>query len=151
MTPVSVSKDAQTVEIQSTNVEKATSSSVQTSFTPTSLSNTSASNNENIPAVIDSDSSSTMNVSASEFTPTTTLPETSVSNPYPATSVPPTLAGVSLVIPQLGVNMGQASFDPGQTSSDISLPHGRYFRQFWGTATFTSESLHTARCNSLYL
>ena len=119
MTPVSVSKDAQTVEIPSTNVEKATSSSVQTSFTPTSLSNTSASNNENIPAVIDSDSSSTMNVSASEFTPTTTLPETSVSNPYPATSVPPTLAGVSLVIPQLGVNMGQASFDPGQTSSDI--------------------------------
>ena len=33
----------------------------------------------------------------------------------------------------------------------ISLSHGRYFRQFWGTATFTSESLHTARCNSLYL
>ena len=60
-----------------------------------------------------------MNVSASEFTPTTTLPETSVSNPYPATSVPPTLTGVSLVIPRLGVNIGQASFDPGQTSSDI--------------------------------
>ena len=33
----------------------------------------------------------------------------------------------------------------------ISLSHNRYFRQFWGTATFTSESLHTARCNSLYL
>ena len=32
----------------------------------------------------------------------------------------------------------------------ISLSHGRYFRQFWGTATFTSESLHTARCYSLY-
>ena len=33
----------------------------------------------------------------------------------------------------------------------ISLSHNRYFCQFWGTATFTSESLHTARCNSLYL
>ena len=74
MTPVSANEDAQTVEIPSTNVEKATSSSVQTSFTPTSLSNTSASNNENTPAVIDSDFSSTMNVSASEFTPTTTFP-----------------------------------------------------------------------------
>ena len=35
-------------------------------------------------------------------------------------------------------------------SLPISLSHGRYFRQFWGTATFTSESLHTAKCNSLY-
>ena len=33
----------------------------------------------------------------------------------------------------------------------INLSHGRYFRQFWGTATFTSECLHTARCNRLYL
>ena len=92
---------------------------MQTSFTPTSLSNTSASNNETTPAVIDSDSSSTMNVSASEFIPATTLLETSVSNLYPATSALPTFTGVSLVIPQLGVNMGQASFDRGQTSSDI--------------------------------
>ena len=40
---------------------------------------------------------------------------------------------------------------PGELMTAISLSHGRYFRQFWGTATFTSESLHTARCNSLYL
>ena len=33
-------------------------------------------------------------------------------------------------------------------SKQISLSHNQYFRQFWGTATFTSESLHTARCNS---
>ena len=42
-------------------------------------------------------------------------------------------------------------FHLGLGYSEISLSHGRYFRQFWGTATFTSESLHTARCNSLYL
>ena len=69
--------------------------------------------------VIDSDSSSPMNVSASEFTPTTTLPEASASNPYPATSVPLNATGASLVMPQMGVNMGQAFFDPGQNSNDI--------------------------------
>ena len=38
-----------------------------------------------------------------------------------------------------------------KAKATFSLSHGRYFRQFWGTATFTSESLHAARCNSLYL
>ena len=107
VTPLSVSKEPQTAEIQfvpSTNVENATSFSVQTSSTH---------------VVIDSDSSSTMNVSASEFIPTTTLPEASASNPYPATSVPLNVTGASLVIPQMGVNMGQSSFDPGQHSNDI--------------------------------
>ena len=107
VTPLSVSKEPLTAEIQSvpsTNVENATSCSVQTSSTH---------------VVIDSDSSSTMNVSASEFTPTTTLPEASASNPYPATSVPLNVTGASLVIPQMGVNMGQASFYPGQNSNDI--------------------------------
>ena len=107
VTPLSVSKEPQTAEIQSvpsTNVENATSFSVQTSSTH---------------VVIDSDSSSKMNVSASEFTPTTTLPEASASNPYPATSVPLNATGASLVIPQMGVNLGQASFYPGQNSNNI--------------------------------
>ena len=46
---------------------------------------------------------------------------------------------------------GGLIYIPADAIESISLSHGRYFRQFWGTATFTSESLHTARCNSLYL
>ena len=144
VTPLSVSTEPQTAEIQffpSTNVENATSSNVQTSMAPVSVSKDAvtveipsapSTNVENTTSfsvqtssthvVIDSDSSSAMNVSASEFTPTTTLPEASASNPYPvATSVALNITGASLVIPQMGVNMGQASFDPGQNSNDIHL------------------------------
>ncbi len=97
-------------------------------MTPTSSSSTFVANNQNVPAVIVSGSTTTINVSATEFFPTTTLPdstystavnENSASNPYPPTNEHLIPTSASPTVPQTEMNMGQTSFDPGQTPTNI--------------------------------
>ena len=111
-----VSGDPQAVKTPSVTVinkECPTSSSGETIITPTSPSSTSVSNNQNAPAVIDSEPSTSISVSAAEIVPTTTPPET------PATSEQPALTSTSMVMPQIGVNMGQVTGNLSQISNGI--------------------------------
>lgn len=90
MTPSSVNEDPPTVEVPSypsTSVENPASPDIQNNTIPTSSLDTSVANNHNTSAV--GFDPPTIIVSAPEFIPATTLPETSASNPYPVSSEQP--------------------------------------------------------------
>ena len=82
LTPSSVSKGPQTIEVPSvpsTNVENTTSPNVQIKMCPTSSWNTFVANNQNAPCSYCFWFPSAINVSATEFVPTTTLPDSTYS------------------------------------------------------------------------